>query len=98
MRRDLTNLAAQGAHVAVTTTAYARNDFTGTDRYTDCNNALLRKAARTSGAQLIDLFNYICPNGNCREKQNGVTLRPDGIHYQGPGGEIVARWLLDQVR
>ena len=39
----------------------------------------------------------VCPDGKCRVKQDGVVLRPDGLHYQGPGGVIVARWLMSQV-
>ena len=42
-------------------------------------------------------YDYICPNGKCRDKQNGVILRPDGEHYDGPGSRIVAQWLVDQV-
>ena len=45
-------------------------------------------------SQLIDLAGYICPNGTCRTEQDGVTLRTDGFHYLGPGGQLVAKWLL----
>ena len=64
----------------------------------DCNNRLRRKVAAATSAQLVDLFSYICRNGKCRGKQDGVTLRPDGLHYSGRGGEIIAQWLIDQVR
>ena len=49
-------------------------------------------------AQFVDLFSYVCPQGKCREQQDGVTLRPDGVHYTGAGANIVARWLIDQAR
>jgi peptidoglycan/LPS O-acetylase OafA/YrhL len=99
LRTEIARLGAFGARVVVTTEAYNRFFRTAVaDRTVDCDNRLRRKVAAATGAQLVDLFAYICPNGKCRVKQNGVTLRPDGLHYEGPGGEIVATWLIDQVR
>jgi len=40
----------------------------------------------------------MCPSSTCRTKQDGVVLRPDGQHYEGAGGKIVAQWVIDQVR
>jgi peptidoglycan/LPS O-acetylase OafA/YrhL len=91
-------MGALGAKVALTTGAYPRYIYANSDRETDCDNRILREVAPATGAQLIDLQSYICPGGKCREKQDGATLRPDGEHYEGRGGEIVAQWLLDQVR
>jgi hypothetical protein len=82
----------------MTTEAYPRYLFADEDRPADCENRLRHEVARSTGVQLVDLFGYICPGGKCREKQDGVTLRPDGEHYEGEGGRIVASWLLDQVR
>ena len=97
-RRDLTHevavLGASGAKVVITTSAYSRpSGFAAVD----CQNAMKREVARSAGALLVDLGAYICPNRVCRTKQDGVTLRPDGFHYSGAGGEIVAKWLLDQA-
>ena len=40
--------------------------------------------------------------GNLRDlkgqKLDGVVLRPDGLHYEGPSARIVDRWIMDQVR
>ncbi len=99
LTREIGVLQTGGTKVVITTAAYTRYVFTrSADRPIDCDNAVRRRVAAATGAQLVDLFEYICPGGQCRDKQDGVTLRPDGIHYTGPGGEIVARWLLDQVR
>jgi hypothetical protein len=100
LRQEVARLRAMGAKVVITTEAYnrSRDLVLSADAILDCNNRLRRQAADATGAQLIDLFNYVCPQGKCRVEQNGATLRPDGLHYQGPGGEIIARWLLDQVR
>jgi peptidoglycan/LPS O-acetylase OafA/YrhL len=98
LRREIAILGSHGAKVAITTEAYSRV-FGGAnaDRETDCNNRLRREVAHETGAALVDLFSYICPNGQCRARQNGVTLRPDGEHYDGPGALIVAKWMLHQV-
>jgi peptidoglycan/LPS O-acetylase OafA/YrhL len=99
LTREVRTLGAAGATVAITTAAYSRYLGLHTnDRSTDCDNQIRREVAADTGAALVDLFAYICPHGRCRTQQDGVTLRPDGLHYEGPGGEIVARWLLDQVR
>jgi hypothetical protein len=98
LRREITRLGARGAKVVITTEAYAR--YIGTrnvDRDTDCNNRIRREVARATGATLIDLFSFVCPKGQCRTTQDGVTLRIDGQHYIGPGGDIVAQWLMDQL-
>ena len=99
LREEITRLGARGAKVVVTTEAYIRvYGAENVDHATDCDNRLRHTVAAETGAQLVDLFEYTCPHGECRGSENGVTLRPDGQHYHGPGGKIVARWLLNQVR
>jgi lysophospholipase L1-like esterase len=92
-------LGAGGAKVVITTSAYTRYLFMrSSDHAIACDNRVRRRVAAATGAQLVDLFQFICPDGQCRDKQNGVSLRADGLHYEGAGGAIVARWLLSQVR
>jgi hypothetical protein len=74
--------------------------FSGRDAHTDCTNHDLRAAVAAAGpnAAAIDLGSFVCPNGpDCVEEVNGVKLRPDGLHYEGPGADIVSRWLLTQT-
>jgi peptidoglycan/LPS O-acetylase OafA/YrhL len=98
LRNEVARMKALGAKVVITTEAYVRFFRSNVpDSAVDCNNRIRRKVAAETGAQLVDLFSFICPHGKCRAKQNGVTLRPDGLHYDGPGGEVVAKWLIDQV-
>jgi peptidoglycan/LPS O-acetylase OafA/YrhL len=99
LRNEVARLGTAGAKVVITTEAYnrSRDLVLSADHILDCDNRLRRTVASETGAQLVDLFSYICPHGQCRTTQNGVTLRPDGEHYVGPGGEIVAQWILDQV-
>jgi peptidoglycan/LPS O-acetylase OafA/YrhL len=99
LAKQVALLGAHGAKVAIVTTAYTRSySLHASDQNTDCDNHLRRSVAAATGAQLIDLFDYVCPHSQCRVTQDGVVLRPDGLHYSGPGGVIVARWLLDQAR
>lgn len=63
-----------------------------------CQNAVRREVAARTGARIVDLAEQICPAGHCRRKEAGVLLSPDGLHYTGPGADIVARWLLGEVR
>jgi hypothetical protein len=99
LSREVARLRAEGAKVIVTTSPYSRRaGVTNDPKEDDCENQLRRSAARTSGAQLADLFEFVCPHGHCLTKMDGVTLRPDGLHYEGPGATIVAQWLMDQVR
>jgi peptidoglycan/LPS O-acetylase OafA/YrhL len=70
------------------------------DAQTDCTNRNYRAAVAAAGpnAGVIDLAGFICPpSAGCIEDVDGVALRPDGLHYEGPGADIVAAWLLAQV-
>ena len=97
LRKELTILGAHGAKVAFTTEVYPRYLFAEQDGHTDCENRVRRKVAAETKVQLIDLLSYVCPHGRCQDKKNGVTLRPDGEHYEGAGGQLVSKWLLEQL-
>ncbi|HEX9258564.1 MAG TPA: acyltransferase family protein, partial [Acidimicrobiales bacterium] len=102
-REALRVLAGTGAAVSVTTLPYIRGDVLGlakgeVDDRVDCLNRSLREAVTGSSATLVALDQWVCPAGKCVAKVDGETLRPDGVHYDGPGGPIVARWLLGQLQ
>jgi hypothetical protein len=70
------------------------------DEHTDCTNHDYAVAVALGGphGHLIDLSSFVCPDAStCTDIVGGITLRPDGLHYEGPGADVVARWLLDQV-
>lgn len=97
-------LGATGAPVAIALVPYLRSavitaDQREGDRRIDCMNAVFRRvAADVEGVILIDLARFVCPVGRtCRDRLDGVTLRPDGVHYDGPGGPLVARWLAPRL-
>ena len=98
LQQEVATLSARGARVVIPTEAYSR--YFGVKNYdhaTDCQNASRRRVAAATGAQLADLFGLVCPHGDCRAKVNGVTLRPDGLNYQGAGAVFVAQWLMNQA-
>jgi hypothetical protein len=99
LRREIARLGAYGAKVVITTSASSRRPGAPNDPAQDgCENAMRKSIAAATGSQLVDLFSYVCPKGECRSKIDGVTLRPDGLHYDGAGADLVARWLYSQVR
>jgi peptidoglycan/LPS O-acetylase OafA/YrhL len=92
--------AANRARVVVATAAYARlpNKTPGWLRKNDCQNEVIRDVvASEPSARLADVFAWYCPalEADCRAQVDGVTLRPDGVHFRGRGAEIVARRILD---
>jgi hypothetical protein len=98
----LSVLGTTGATVHVTTMPFLRSDVLGvsqseTDRRVDCLDRVIRGRATTEGVDVIDLAGWVCPQGACVEKVGETVLRPDGVHYDGPGGPLVAGWLLDQL-
>ena len=105
-------LLAGGGHVVLLTAPYLRSavvvaDQAESDRRTDCINAAIRASVAAGGTgprrssaavSLLDAAAEICPpDAGCRKELDGVILRPDGVHYDGPGGPAMARWVIPQV-
>jgi peptidoglycan/LPS O-acetylase OafA/YrhL len=105
-------LGSDGAMVAITTVALSENRrgdiaqllpesvrsaLTASEKQRlACLNPLRVEVARDLGARLIDLAAYLCPHDECVIELNGARLRPDGLHFTGPGGDHVAAWLADR--
>ena len=68
------------------------------DDNVDCFNKILRDAAEVSHAETVDLNPYLCPAHTCLMTSHDAPVRPDGLHFDGPGAEDTARWVLAQVR
>ncbi|CAN5748029.1 acyltransferase family protein [soil metagenome] len=98
-------LGSDGARVGITTLGYLESESDADGRFPelDCRNDSIRRAAKATGATVIDLARYTCGDkGRCRqtiETLSGeeVELRADGLHYTGPGGVVVARYTLDRL-
>lgn len=65
---------------------------------TACANAVMEEvAAQVDGVEVIDLDGWLCPDEACRERIDGMLVRSDGVHFNGPGGTIVSQWVFEQV-
>jgi peptidoglycan/LPS O-acetylase OafA/YrhL len=102
MTRELAELSAQGSAVAVATRPYNRFgevvDETN-DREVDCINEVLREVVEAdANAVILPIDEWVCPTRtSCRVAQDGVVLRPDGLHFRGPGGDLAASWIFEQL-
>jgi hypothetical protein len=106
-RRSIEALSATGATVVVVSVVHPPRFIdvgpgisvpAAYDHDVDCLNRLLRTAvAAEPHARLLDLDAYICPRGSCRTALDGVTLRSDGRHFQGPAANVVAAWMMPHV-
>ncbi|HEX4777870.1 MAG TPA: hypothetical protein VFW74_13925, partial [Acidimicrobiia bacterium] len=104
-RRDyeqaVRTLSSTGAHVVLTTMPYTSEEvFNRSARANlDCSNRLRTQLASQLGLQVVDLFRWTCPDGvGCRINQGDVVLRPDTVHFAGPGARVAGRWILEQAR
>jgi len=54
------------------------------------------RAAPSAPAAIVDLQSITCDNG-FTPTRDGVSWRPDGVHFSVDGSQIAARWLLDNL-
>lgn len=102
LRNDIATLGSNGTTVAVTSMLYGRfgaTRSTEADDVTDCVNARIRDVTNElPSAVELRLNEWVCPSrDDCRVTQDGVTLRPDGLHFQGQGAVIATDWMIRQL-
>ncbi len=92
-------LSSPGNHVVVALTAYSSLPLASdAHQRVDClNDAYRAGAVAAPGTTIVDVNAFVCPAGTCITQQDGTTLRPDGVHFQGPGALLAARWLLPSL-
>lgn len=95
----LDDAATSGAPVVVSLAARSTNTYRHEDNWahTGCTNAVMAEVAAQHGDPVVDLDAWLCPGGRCREQAQGLYIRSDGVHFQGPGGIEATRWLLGRV-
>jgi hypothetical protein len=71
------------------------------DIRTDCVNQIYRDAAAAHPGvvRILPLDKWTCPlpGGECIEYIDGVNMRQDGIHFEGAGADIAARYVLPRL-
>jgi peptidoglycan/LPS O-acetylase OafA/YrhL len=95
----LRTLQSTGARASVTTAAppaafYFAKSLT---TQTECLNKDIRAAALITQSRVVDVASLVCPNHRCQQFINGNELRPDGFHYSGSGGDLIANWMVSQI-
>jgi hypothetical protein len=110
-RDDATTLlASTGAKVVVLTTPFfSRPELVGqTGREwpeydpwrVDRINSLYRDflSAHPGRYRMIDLNQYVSPQGKFTDQLNGQVIRGDGVHFTAAGSLMVATWLAPQLK
>ena len=71
----------------------------GMQERVQCMNDLLIDVAQDrTGVGVVDLATFVCPGPDrCNELIDGIDLRPDGLHFQGPSAAYINRWLIPRV-
>ena len=100
VKRAVQVLSTSGSEVVIATSPYLTLPVEQVDAAArvDCLNTIYRRVAKASGAGVLPLGEWVCPKGKpCTLEDGSVTLRPDGIHFEGPGADIAARWVLPEL-
>jgi peptidoglycan/LPS O-acetylase OafA/YrhL len=100
LQRDARRLGAGGAVVALTTYPYALGDAARPEarRQVDCQNTARRAVGRKLGLPVIELARKLCAtDGRCETTQGSTLLRPDGVHFSGPGTRYINAWLATEL-
>lgn len=109
MNATLRTLSANGAEVIVLTTpcfapgpgerAGPQHDPQRAQRIAE----LQREAVDTLNtsqpvvpASIVDLQSITCDNGFTQNRE-GISWRPDGVHFSIDGSQVAARWLLSEL-
>ena len=89
-------LKPHGGHSVFVTSAYPVGKFqvAGINERVDCFNTTLGE----SGAQTIELAKHLCPDAQCALLSEGSIIRNDGLHFEYPGGNAIADWILTELR
>ena len=104
LAEEVEALSSTGATVAVATRPFARfGDVVddAVDDETECVNRWSAEAvAELPEAVLLPVADWVCPDQadrRCIGEVDGVTLRPDGLHFRDEGATVATRWIVDQL-
>lgn len=102
VRSEVEELGATGAVVVVASRMYVRmgnKASTESDDVTDCVNSVIRGVTDSApNAVYLPLNEWVCPTREtCQRVLDDVTLRPDGLHFQGRGSTVAATWIFQKL-
>ena len=97
-------LGTSGAAVVLVSTAPQESTISFRAQIEEQNSRLRQQnsMARTIAVEnpgsvsYLDLSDFVCPGDVCKSVQ-GLSLRPDGMHYSTTGSAVVADWLEPQL-
>jgi peptidoglycan/LPS O-acetylase OafA/YrhL len=102
--RNARALARPGVQVVLAKVPYPVEHWASErwDRATDCLNAALTEtAAAVPAVRLLPMKEELCPgpdHTSCILESKGARVRPDGMHFEGLGGEEIAAWVFGRLR
>lgn len=109
MNATLRTLSANGAEVIVLTTpcfapgpgerAGPQHDPQRAQRIAELQReavATLNSSQPVAAASIVDLQSITCDNGFTQTRE-GISWRPDGVHFSIDGSQVAARWLLSEL-
>jgi len=100
LKPGIESLAQNSKHVVLLTVPHYVSWGTPEGKeWVDCANVTMRKVAEENPTvTLLDFDAYVCPGGDCQQYDAaGEKVRPDGLHFKGPGGLASAQWVLDNL-
>ena len=109
MNATLRTLSANGAEVIVLTTpcfapgpgerAGPQHDPQRAQRIAELQREAvdtLNMSQPVAPASIVDLQSITCDNGFTQTRE-GISWRPDGVHFSIDGSQVAARWLLSEL-
>lgn len=98
LARGVTTLSATGARVVIAGPPPLLLPSPTINERLACMRTVEQQVASQANVAMIDLTKLVCPHRRCLSEVDGSTLRPDGLHFQGEGADVVTRWLVPQLR
>jgi peptidoglycan/LPS O-acetylase OafA/YrhL len=96
LRRFVARVRAAGARPAIAT--YPPSPLDASSAAARRQVACLNRVRRSVGAGVVELARHYCPRGRpCVATVGGAPLRPDGVHFKGPGALDAAAWVVAQL-
>jgi hypothetical protein len=96
LRRFVARVRAAGARPVIATYPVTLDD--ARTRTAQRNVTCANRIRRSVGAKVVDLAAHYCPRtAPCVVSVRGAPLRPDGVHFRGPGAADAGAWIAGRL-